>query len=299
VSAIWVGYPKSYTPGRARPVQYVVLHYTAGAEGPTAAEDGADYDKRRTDGTSTHYFTDSLGPALQEVPDGDRAHTAFFHGNEIGIQIEICGTRQTREQWLDAASYPTLVTTAELVRELCDRHGLAKRRLTTAEVRAAYYATPAIRAACKGITDHAGVTYAYPEDGGTHTDVGDGFPWDVFMEMVVADDKPITEEHDMVIVQKAGGQYVLQLTVAGWVLEHIGADHSTVLQGGGVKVCDYHGDDLAVLGVPVAEAREGFAAQIAAAVVASLPPGQGGEAPTLAEITAAVRAELDKTKLSV
>jgi hypothetical protein len=46
-----------------------------------------------------------------------------------------------------------------------------------------------------------------------------------------------------------------------------------------------------------AAARESLIVDIAARVVASLPPGQGGQGPTLADITAAVRTELNKTKL--
>lgn len=181
---LWVGYPRSWTAGRKRRPQVVVLHYTAGSEGPTSAEGGAQYDKTRTDGTSTHYFTDSAGPALQEVPDGDRAHTARAHGNEIGIHIEICGTVQSRSQWLDPTSYATLVTTAGLVAILLQRHGFAFRRLNpannNAELRRAYYNDPSIT----GIVDHNACTEAFPEDDGTHTDVGTNFPWDVFMDLV-------------------------------------------------------------------------------------------------------------------
>jgi len=188
-SSIWAGYPRSHTPGRARPVQFVTLHYTAGSEGPNSAENGIAYDKIRTDGTSCHYFSDSLGPALQEVPDGDRSHSALFHGNEIGIHIEICGTVQTREQWLDPVSLATLKTTAALVRDLCDRHGLEKRHLSVAETRAAYYG----KGKPTGINDHRACTLAFPEDGGDHTDVGVDFPWDVFMALVVGE----TTEDDM------------------------------------------------------------------------------------------------------
>lgn len=179
----WVGPPASYTPGRARPAQYVTLHYTAGSEGDTSAEAGVAYDKRRTDGTSCHYFTDSAGAALQEVRDGDRSHSALWHGNEIGIHIEICGTAQTRAQWLDAVSHATLQTTAELVAHLCKAHGFPAKRLGVAETRAAYYAESATLRP-RGINDHGTVTAAYPEDGGTHTDLGPNFPWDVFMTMV-------------------------------------------------------------------------------------------------------------------
>lgn len=184
VDAVWVGYPKSWTKGRNRPVQFVTLHYTAGSEGNTSAEAGAAYDKRREDGTSTHYFTDSEGLPVWEVPIGDRAHTARRHGNEIGVHIEICGTRQTRAQWLDAVSTRTLKTTAKLVAQLCRELGLPVRRLSTAETRAAYYAEAGKRP--KGINDHNACTEAFPEDNGTHNDVGSAFPWDLFLPWVQA-----------------------------------------------------------------------------------------------------------------
>jgi hypothetical protein len=179
---LWVGYPnrKGWTAGRQRAVQVIILHYTAGSEGPRSAESGHAYDVTRTDGTSCGYFTDSLGPALQEVPDSDRSHGARFHGNEIGINVELCGTVQTRSQWLDPVSLATLRTTAGLCAILIARHSLAFRRLSTAELRRAYYTDRTLT----GIVDHGQCTAAFPEDGGTHTDLGANFPWDVFMGMV-------------------------------------------------------------------------------------------------------------------
>jgi len=181
-----VGYPRSYTKGRARAPQYVTLHYTAGSEGPSSAENGAAYDKTRTDGTSCHVFTDSYGLPCRELPDGDRAHTALWHGNEIGIHIEICGTRQSRAQWLDDTSYATLRRTAALVADICKRNGFPHKRLSVDETRAAYYGASGKRP--KGINDHNTITLAYPEDGGSHTDVGDEFPWDVFMDLLAEAD---------------------------------------------------------------------------------------------------------------
>lgn len=180
----WVGPPASYTEGRVRAPRYVTLHYTAGSEGPTSAEAGVAYDKRRTDGTSCHYFTDSEGAALCEVRDEDTSHSALYHGNAIGIHIEICGTAQSRTQWLDAVSRATLQTTAELVAHLLKKHGFPARRLSVAETRAAWYAPEAERGKYEGYNDHGTVTAAYPEDGGTHTDLGPNFPWDVFSAMI-------------------------------------------------------------------------------------------------------------------
>lgn len=183
VSIKWSGPPASYTPGRPRAIRYIVLHTTEGSEGPSSAEDGNAYDKRRTDGVSTHYFTDSSGPAVQEVKDADTAHAALYHGNAIGIQIEICGRAgQSAAQWDDAASRATLATTAALVAHLCKTHNIPPVRLTVDQCRASWYAPSDARP--KGIVDHYTVTRAYPEDGGTHTDVGPHFPWSDFLAMV-------------------------------------------------------------------------------------------------------------------
>jgi N-acetyl-anhydromuramyl-L-alanine amidase AmpD len=190
---VWVGYPRSYTKGRARAPQYVTLHYTAGSEGSTSAENGAAYDKTRTDGTSCHVFVDSSGLPCREVPDGDRAHCAFWHGNEIGIHIELCGTRQTRAQWLDKTSMAMLEYAAALVADICKRHGFKVKRLSVAETRAAYYNPASSRPT--GINDHYTITQAYPEDNGDHTDVGADFPWDVFMDLVEgAGDVALTQD---------------------------------------------------------------------------------------------------------
>lgn len=197
ISVSWVGPPASYGIGRDRAPQFVTLHYTAGSEGPTSAEDGARYDKNRTDGTSTHYFVDS-DSIVQEVAQTDRAYAAFFHGNEIGIHIELCGTAQTRAQWLDSASLATLKNAAALVADICLARRWPMRRLTVEETRAAYYAPEGQRPT--GINDHAAITLAFPEDGGTHMDVGPEFPWDVFMQLVTANE---SEDDEMKVVRES------------------------------------------------------------------------------------------------
>jgi N-acetyl-anhydromuramyl-L-alanine amidase AmpD len=183
--ATWAGYPASYTKGRNRPIQYVVIHSTEGSEGTQSAEAGVAYDKRRTDGTSTHLFVDT-DTALREVPDADRAHHGRFHGNEIGIGIELCGRAgQTDAQWHDASSLPMLKLAAKEVAAICRAHALPVRRLSVAQVRAAYYAPASARP--KGICGHIDLTRAYPEDQGSHTDPGPSFPWTEFLAMVATE----------------------------------------------------------------------------------------------------------------
>lgn len=176
--------PAAYGSGRdGKAVRYIVIHYTAGSERSTSAEDGAAYDQSRTDGTSTHYFADS-NSVVQCVLTKDRANAARTKGNRLGIQYELCGTVQTRAQWLDDASLPTLQNAARQAARDCKKYELPVRRLSVAETRAAWYDYPA---GPKGIVGHVDCTNAYPEDGGDHTDPGSEFPWDVFLDMVRAE----------------------------------------------------------------------------------------------------------------
>jgi hypothetical protein len=193
--------PRAFGRGRAGyAVQYVVVHYTAGSERSTSAEDGAAYDQRRTDGTSTHYFVDS-NSVVQCVYTWDRANAAYQYGNRLGIQYELCGTVQTRAQWLDAASDATLTNAAWQIARDCRKYGLPVRRLTTQQMRNGE----------KGICGHVDVTNAYGL--GDHTDPGPQFPWDVLLARVAQFLAPSTpeatpqtpHEEDEMRMFKAGG----------------------------------------------------------------------------------------------
>lgn len=164
--------PRAWGSGRAGyAVQYIVVHYTAGSERSTSAEDGAAYDQRRTDGTSTHYFVDQ-NSIVQCVYTWDRANAAFSYGNRLGIQYELCGTVQTRAQWLDSASDATLTNAARQMARDCRKYNLPVRRLTVQQMRNGE----------KGICGHVDVTDAYGL--GDHRDPGTEFPWDVLLQRV-------------------------------------------------------------------------------------------------------------------
>jgi hypothetical protein len=121
-----------------------------------------------------------------EVRFTDTAHAARAKGNACGIQVELCGRAgQTDVQWHDAASLPMLRLAAKEVAAICREFSLPVRRLSVAEVRAAYYAPAGQRP--KGICGHIDVTKAYPEDQGSHTDPGPNFPWSEFLAMVSAE----------------------------------------------------------------------------------------------------------------
>lgn len=177
--AVWLGPPKSYTKGRktGQP-SVIVIHTTEGSEGPLSAENGAAYDRRRADGTSTHFFVDS-NTIVQMVYTDDEAHAARAHGNDIGIQIEVCGKAgQTTSQWNDADSSATLALLVKLCVDICVKFPgrFPAVHLTPGQVRAGQH----------GFCAHADITKAFPEDHGTHTDPGKNFPWLTFLGQVKA-----------------------------------------------------------------------------------------------------------------
>ena len=175
----WVT-PRSFTQGRktGQP-SVIVIHTTEGSEGVKSAEDGAAYDARRTDGTSTHFFCDQ-DSTVQCVLTTDEAHTARAHGNDVGVQIEICGRAgQTKNQWDDKASTGALEQAARLCKTLRDKWGDGRFPLK--------HLTPTqLHAGGPGFAGHVDVTRAWPEDKGTHTDPGTNFPWAAFLNRIKA-----------------------------------------------------------------------------------------------------------------
>lgn len=163
--------PKSFTGGRkAGQPTVIFIHTTEGSEGPSSAEDGADYDARRPDGTSTHFFVDQ-NSTIQCVHTWNEAHAARAHGNDVGIQIEVCGRAgQTAAQWQDAASAGAIEQAARLCLAIRAKYGKARFPLVNI--------TPAqLRSGANGFAEHLDATLAWPEDGGTHSDPGPNFPW--------------------------------------------------------------------------------------------------------------------------
>lgn len=167
----WVQ-PRSWTNANRTSVQLVVVHTTEGAASAAAAEDGAAYDQRRTDGTSTHYFHDSTS-TIQCVHTADEAHAARNQGNKRGVHHELC-TRAGSANWADAYHQAMLQRAAKQAARDAHKWKIPVRRLTAEQV----------ADGVKGFCGHAEVTKAFPQDNGTHTDPGPGFPWPQFLDMV-------------------------------------------------------------------------------------------------------------------
>lgn len=116
----------NYFPGRAGPIQYIVVHYTAN-RGDTA-KNNADYFAREWTGTSAHYFVDAR-EVWQSVRDEDTAyhcgsthpkHPACRNYNSIGV--EMCDS-------VGAVPAATRERTAAVVRELMEKYQVSPERV--------------------------------------------------------------------------------------------------------------------------------------------------------------------------
>lgn len=174
--------PKSWDNTNRTSVQLIVIHTTEGSEHGQSAEDGAAYDQRRTDGTSTHFFHDS-NSTVQCVHTADQAHAARTQGNKRGIQHELCA--DAADTWNDDYHQAVLRQAARQCARDAKKWGIPIKKLNPDQV----------AAGTKGFCGHADVTYAFPQDNGTHTDPGKNFPWSQFLAMVTEEaEEPMSYE---------------------------------------------------------------------------------------------------------
>lgn len=120
----------NYRSGRTRPVQYIVMHYTAN-NGDTARNNCDYYHRVGGLQASAHYFVDEHG-AMQSVREGDTAwhcgaeagqrywHPECRNGNSIGI--EMCSRKRA-----DGSYYilpETVANAAALAKDIMQRYGI-------------------------------------------------------------------------------------------------------------------------------------------------------------------------------
>lgn len=155
-----------------RYARLVVLHTMETDEHSSVAENiGNGWFTNPSAGASAHYNVDN-DSIVQGVPEKDMAWAAPG-ANEDGIQIEQAGrASQTTDQWLDPYSVALLRNSAALVADICARNGIPPRKLTDAQLAAGW----------AGVVDHGQVSRVYRRS--DHWDVGPGFPWGTFMDMV-------------------------------------------------------------------------------------------------------------------
>ena len=124
---------------------------------------------------ASYHYTISMDPrdkgvTVCDVVDTDYASWSVLDYNNRSINLCFAGSRAawSRQEWIDNVGRAIDVA-AYLAVQDCRKYGFS-----TAVVPPPYNGTP-------GISDHAYVT---SRGIGTHTDIGKGFPWDLFAESV-------------------------------------------------------------------------------------------------------------------
>lgn len=168
----------------------------------------ASYAKRRTDGTSSHFYVDG-DSVTQSLDTSKRAgHSGSVTGNENAIAVEITGGNgKSRAWWLANVDWAELgAVLAKVIRAHWPDGSFKVRRASVAEMRS----NPKVRA----FYGHDDMRRAW--GGTTHTDPGPNFPWDRLFESVnAALGAPRTDkEEDMPTAKEIAQETVKQLMAA-------------------------------------------------------------------------------------
>jgi N-acetyl-anhydromuramyl-L-alanine amidase AmpD len=162
----------------------IVIHAT---DNTANAHDEASYATHRTDKTSAHFYVDDSS-VYRALPIGNIAYGCLYHGNQISVQLELCG----RSNQITAA---TMREAAPVVAELCHIYGLPVQKINASQV----------AAGVRGICGHADITAAFPQDGGDHTDPGAAFPWATFIGYVQNGEDTMSAQAESILSSLAQG----------------------------------------------------------------------------------------------
>lgn len=223
------------------PVTRLVIHSTCPDVGfPSASRAGravstAGYFASTSRPASAHYVVD-VTTTVQCLPENTIGYHAPPNSHSIGI--EICsdgGSRAsfenpshayTREQWLSPQVWPAVERAAILARDICHRHRIPVRKLSTAQV----------KNGMSGICGHDNVSDAFHQS--DHDDPGPYFPWDKFIaaiqgkntttkgELSMSDVNTLTKlikasnnqlHHDIGVVQTQNGSLKSKIENLSWV----------------------------------------------------------------------------------
>lgn len=154
-----------------RAVRLVVIHSMEAPEKGETAEATARYFATTVRPASAHLCIDN-NSIVQCVHDNDIA-AAAPGANTDGIHIELAGyARQTKAEWQDEYGTAMLKLAADAAAQYCLKYDIPVKHLSNDE----------LRSGVKGIVGHYQVSAVYKKS--THTDPGDGFPWDDFIAQV-------------------------------------------------------------------------------------------------------------------
>ena len=160
--------------GRGAKVDLFLLHTQEGGQNKDAADRLARWLAGPVD-VSYHYTISQDdadgGVTVCDVVDTDLASWSVLSANSRSINLCFAGSYAgwNREQWLKQSK--AIDVAAYLAVQDCRKYGIPLTVIA-----------PPYNAGRAGISDHAYVTRVLKD--GTHTDVGPGFPWDVFAASV-------------------------------------------------------------------------------------------------------------------
>lgn len=149
-----------------------LIHTQEGGGGDSAAEDLAKWMEGNQ--VSYHYTISQAsdgGVTVVDIVDTDYASWSVLSANGRSINLCFAGSRAawTRDQWMKQAN--AIDVAAYLAVQDCRKYGIDVKVIA-----------PPYTGRLPGISDHRYVTQILKD--GTHTDVGDNFPWDVFTAAV-------------------------------------------------------------------------------------------------------------------
>ena len=155
-----------------RNVRLIVIHSMEAPEKGDTAENAARFFQNPPNPASAHLCIDN-NSIVQCVLDNNIA-AAAPGANQDGIHLELAGfAKQTRDEWLDEYGLQLLNNAANAAAQYSLKYDIPVRRLTNDEL---------ADGKTRGLVSHSQVSAVFKKS--THTDPGEGFPWDFFLEHV-------------------------------------------------------------------------------------------------------------------
>jgi N-acetyl-anhydromuramyl-L-alanine amidase AmpD len=180
--------PNCHARGGAKPIWFL-LHTQ---EGNGTAQSLAGFLQNPNSGVSYHYTVDNDGQVV-DVVDTDLASWSVLDANPKSINLCFAGSRAAwgPTQWIENMGHAINIA-AYLAVQDCRRYGIPPRIITPEQLGRGE----------SGIADHWAVTSGLGI--GSHTDVGDGFPWGTFSAAVAKYSNSTTQPigEDMALLEE-------------------------------------------------------------------------------------------------
>jgi N-acetyl-anhydromuramyl-L-alanine amidase AmpD len=165
--------PSSSSRGGTK-VDAIFIHTQEGGGGNDAALNLAQFLANPANQVSYHYAVSEAsdgGVTVVDVVDTDNASWSVLSANPRSINLCFAGSKASwsRDQWLQQSK--AIDVAAYLIVQDCKKYGIPTKVVA-----------PPYTERIPGISDHRYVTKVLGD--GTHTDVGDNFPWDVLKAAV-------------------------------------------------------------------------------------------------------------------